>query len=113
MPHRLGFADEFGSIAADFAAVENVDHAKLLDGGVAELAERQVDPFFSIAVGQLSPAGAGRGGGNEGDLRAGAVAAGGGEQSLFERLSEVEGAVAPDVGNRNGRKKEDRAAVGG
>src|SRR5688572_18816939 len=112
MSAPLSFADEIGGVAADFVAVEDVEHAELLDGGVAELAEREVDPFFAVALGELAPAGAGRGGTEKGDVGAGAVAAGGGEEAFFERFGEVEGAVAPDVGNVNGRKEEHRAAVG-
>src|SRR3954452_15590710 len=88
-----GLANKFGGVAANFAAVEDVDHAKLLDRGVAELREWQMNPFFSVFLGQPPPASAGRSDRNQGDVRAGAVATGCGEQALFQRLGEVERAV--------------------
>src|SRR5581483_1581676 len=84
-----------------------------LNGGIAELRERQVDPFFAVFLSQPSPAGAGRRGREQGDVWTGAIAAGGGQEALFERLGEIERAVAPDIGNCKRRVEEQRAAVAG
>src|SRR5258705_13950191 len=54
-------ADKLGGVTPHFAAVEDVDHAQLLNRCVAELANGQMDPFLAVPLGQLSPASAGRG----------------------------------------------------
>jgi len=46
----LCLANELRRIAANLAVVEHVHHPQLLDHRVAELAERQMDPFFAVAL---------------------------------------------------------------
>lgn len=55
----LRLADEVGGVGADLLAVEDVEHAELLDRLLAEAAQRDVDQFAAEALGEPPPAGAG------------------------------------------------------
>ena len=51
----LGFADKVSGVAADFVAVEHMDHPKLLNGRVAELGKRNVNQTATKTTGQFPP----------------------------------------------------------
>jgi hypothetical protein len=79
--------------------------AQLLDGGVAELAERQMDPMLPESLGQ-SPPGSARGQGREkNNLTADAMQAGCRQQAFLKRLHEVEAGIGPDIAYRPGGKR--------
>ena len=51
----LGFSNEIRRVASHVAAVEDVDHAKLLDFLVAERGQRDVDELFFESTGEPAP----------------------------------------------------------
>src|SRR6478672_4653198 len=97
----------------DLLPVEHVKDAKLLHGLLAEAGERNVHELAAELTRELTVAGPRRRRAEDRDVTLAAVKAAGGDQSLFERIGEVEPAVAPDVANAPRREKEHCAAIVG
>ena len=104
-------ADEFLGVAADFAAVEHVDHPQLLDLFVAEGAQGDVDQLFLVSSCQTPPSAPGRQRGEQCDFATTRMETGRGDQSFLECFGVVEPRIGPDVRDRDGRKQEHGTTV--
>src|SRR4051812_23218069 len=58
--HSSRLANKIGRVTPHFAAVEHMHHSQLLNGAIAELAQRQMHPFLLVPLREPSPTGAGR-----------------------------------------------------
>ncbi len=104
-------ADEFLGVAADFAAVEHVDHPQLLHLLVAEGSQGNVNQLFLVAPCQSPPSTPGGQRGEQCDFATTRMEAGRGDQSFLQCFGVVEPRIGPDVRDRGGGKQEHGTAV--
>ena len=70
-----------------------------------------MDPLFTVFLGDLTPRGAWRKRADDRNMPTLTVSTRRREQSLFESCCEIETWIMPDIGNRNGGKKEHGSTV--
>ena len=98
-------------VAADLAAVEDVEHSQLLNSFSAEPVKRDMNQLFAVAFGEAAPGEAGWGRREYRDMAMLTVMTGSEQESFFKRINGVKAAVVPDVGDRAWRKQEHRTTI--
>ena len=99
-PIPLGFANEVRSKASNLLTVQHMNSAQLLDHAIVELAERNMHERTSKSLGNSPPSGPWSRRAQEGHLLGLRMHARGCDQSIFQRVDEIERFIGPDIEDR-------------